>query len=127
MVTKEGSLYVFGKDSSQSDYTTGQVNELKGEIVTQVAVGKAHIVALTKEGDIFTFGMNNKGQCGRDFPPPKENLAETSAQAAGASTNNSPSLLANAAQALAAEGVDDLGSDPDVDVEHEGEQILFNV
>jgi E3 ubiquitin-protein ligase MYCBP2 len=37
-----------------------------------VAVGKAHIVVLTKDGDIFTFGMNNKGQCGREFPPPKE-------------------------------------------------------
>ena len=33
-----------------------------------MVVGKAHIVALTKEGDIFTFGMNNKGQCGREFP-----------------------------------------------------------
>ena len=36
MVTKDGDLYVFGKDSSQSDYTTGQVSELKGQIVTQV-------------------------------------------------------------------------------------------
>ena len=127
MVTKEGELYIFGKDSSQSDYTTGQVSELKGQIVTQVAVGKAHIVALTKEGDIFTFGMNNKGQCGRDFPPPKENLSEAAALAAGASANNSPSPLANTAQALAAEGVDDLGSDPDVDVEHEGDLATNHV
>ncbi len=36
MVTKDGDLYIFGKDSSQSDYTTGQVTELKGQIVTQV-------------------------------------------------------------------------------------------
>ena len=79
----------------------------------QVVVGKAHIVALTKEGDIFTFGMNNKGQCGRDFPPPKEAGSDQSQPVAGAS-------LAHPAAAVVAEAADDLGSDPDVDVEHEG-------
>ena len=24
---------------------------------------------LTNNFEVFTFGMNNKGQCGRDFPP----------------------------------------------------------
>lgn len=33
----------------------------------QVVVGKAHIVALTKEGEVYSCGMNHKGQCGRDF------------------------------------------------------------
>ncbi len=36
MVTKEGDLYIFGKDSSHCDYSTGQVTELKGQIVAQV-------------------------------------------------------------------------------------------
>ena len=36
--------------------------------MTAVAAGKAHIVALTLNNEVFTFGMNNKGQCGRDFP-----------------------------------------------------------
>lgn len=35
--------------------------------VTQVALGKAHAVALTSKGIVYTFGINNKGQCGRDF------------------------------------------------------------
>ena len=77
-------------------------------------VGKAHIVALTKEGDIFTFGMNNKGQCGRDFPPAKESSADPNLAASSAMP------VVHTAAVLAAEGVDDLGSDPDVDVDHEG-------
>lgn len=35
--------------------------------VTQIALGKAHAVALTSKGIVYTFGINNKGQCGRDF------------------------------------------------------------
>lgn len=31
----------------------------------QVALGKAHAVLLTKDGGVYTFGINNKGQCGR--------------------------------------------------------------
>uniref|UniRef100_A0A0K2UH48 RCR-type E3 ubiquitin transferase n=1 Tax=Lepeophtheirus salmonis TaxID=72036 RepID=A0A0K2UH48_LEPSM len=72
-VTKEGKLFLFGKDSIHCDYSSGQVLDLKGNFITQVAVGKAHIVALTKEGDVFTFGMNSKGQCGRDFNLTKDN------------------------------------------------------
>lgn len=45
---------------------TGQVTDLKGHFVTQVAMGKAHTCVLTKSGEVWTFGVNNKGQCGRD-------------------------------------------------------------
>ena len=74
MITREGELYLFGKDSvhCNCDYATGHVKDLKENVITQVAIGKAHIVALTKEGEVFTFGMNNKGQCGREFAAPKE-------------------------------------------------------
>lgn len=44
----------------------GQVSDLKGHFVTQVAMGKAHTCVLTKSGEVWTFGVNNKGQCGRD-------------------------------------------------------------
>lgn len=37
------------------------------EPVTQVALGKAHILALTNKGHVYTFGINHKGQCGREF------------------------------------------------------------
>ena len=60
MVTKAGELYLFGKDSSQCDWS-GHVIELKGHQTIQAAMGKAHVVVLTKEGDVYTFGMNNKG------------------------------------------------------------------
>lgn len=46
---------------------SGHVTDLKDVVVTQIALGKAHTVALTSKGQLFTFGINNKGQCGRDF------------------------------------------------------------
>lgn len=42
------------------------MTDLKGHFVTQVAMGKAHTCVLTKNGEVWTFGVNNKGQCGRD-------------------------------------------------------------
>ena len=68
IVNKKGELFVFGKDSSHADFSTGQVTDLSGHVVTSVGAGKAHIVALTNNHEVFTFGMNNKGQCGREFP-----------------------------------------------------------
>uniref|UniRef100_A0A4W4F0K0 E3 ubiquitin-protein ligase MYCBP2 n=1 Tax=Electrophorus electricus TaxID=8005 RepID=A0A4W4F0K0_ELEEL len=65
IVTKDGELYMFGKDAVYSD-STCQVSDLKGHFVTQVAMGKAHTCVLTKSGEVWTFGVNNKGQCGRD-------------------------------------------------------------
>ncbi len=47
-------------------FSAGQVTDLKGHFVTQVAMGKAHTCVLTKSGEVWTFGVNNKGQCGRD-------------------------------------------------------------
>lgn len=29
-------------------------------------MGKAHTCVLMKNGEVWTFGVNNKGQCGRD-------------------------------------------------------------
>lgn len=49
-----------------SPLITGQVSDLKGHFVTQVAMGKAHTCVLIKSGEVWTFGVNNKGQCGRD-------------------------------------------------------------
>jgi alpha-tubulin suppressor-like RCC1 family protein len=46
---------------------SGLVADLKDVRVTQISLGKAHAVALTNKGHVYTFGINNKGQCGRDF------------------------------------------------------------
>ncbi|XP_058809373.1 E3 ubiquitin-protein ligase MYCBP2-like [Phymastichus coffea] len=67
LVTKEGSLLMFGKDTLYSDETTGLVPDLKDVCVVNVALGKAHTAVLTNKGHLYTFGINNRGQCGRDF------------------------------------------------------------
>ncbi|XP_074845195.1 E3 ubiquitin-protein ligase MYCBP2 isoform X7 [Carettochelys insculpta] len=65
IISKDGELYMFGKDAIYSD-STSLVTDLKGHFVTQVAMGKAHTCVLMKNGEVWTFGVNNKGQCGRD-------------------------------------------------------------
>jgi E3 ubiquitin-protein ligase MYCBP2 len=45
---------------------TGRLLGIKDRIV-KVALGKAHGVTLTDKGVVYTFGINNKGQCGRDL------------------------------------------------------------
>lgn len=87
LVTREGELYLFGKDSTFCDSATGifvrnihfyvlAANEflfilgrLLGvkERLVKVGLGKAHGVAITDKGAVYTFGINNKGQCGRDL------------------------------------------------------------
>ncbi|KAK6172343.1 hypothetical protein SNE40_016020 [Patella caerulea] len=69
VISKEGEVYMFGKDTTHCDHSTGHVSELKDVFITQIALGKAHAVALTNKGQIYTFGINNKGQCGRDYTP----------------------------------------------------------
>ncbi|XP_041987793.1 E3 ubiquitin-protein ligase highwire [Aricia agestis] len=71
LVTRQGQLLMFGKDTQHCD-ATGLVTGLKHERVIQVALGKAHAVALTNYGQVYSFGINNKGQCGRDFGYTKE-------------------------------------------------------
>lgn len=67
LVTKKGTLLMFGKDTLYADPQSGVVSELKDIIVRKVALGKAHAAVLTNKGHLWTFGINNKGQCGRDF------------------------------------------------------------
>lgn len=67
VITKEGQLHMFGKDSTHVDKASGLVSGLKNVVITQVALGKAHTLALTDKGHVFAFGFNHKGQCGQDF------------------------------------------------------------
>ena len=48
---------------------TGHVTDLKDVTIAQIGLGKAHAVALSNKGRLYTFGINNKGQCGREFHP----------------------------------------------------------
>ncbi|XP_073976386.1 MYC binding protein highwire isoform X3 [Rhodnius prolixus] len=69
LVTKDGELLMFGKDTTHCEPNTGFVSDLKNVQVSQVALGKAHAVVVTNKGHLYTFGINNKGQCGREFTP----------------------------------------------------------
>lgn len=65
-VTKAGKLIMFGKDTTHCD-ASGLVTELNDQHINRVALGKAHCVAVNAKGHLFTFGINNKGQCGRSM------------------------------------------------------------
>jgi RCR-type E3 ubiquitin transferase len=54
---------MFGKDTTHCD-NTGLVAKLQDESIVRVFLGKAHCVALNSVGEIFSFGLNNKYQCG---------------------------------------------------------------
>lgn len=70
LVTKTGELYIFGKDSQFADKNTGLVTALKTVFVTQIALGKAHALVLGNKGNVYSFGISNKGQCGHDSMQP---------------------------------------------------------
>ncbi|XP_041346854.1 E3 ubiquitin-protein ligase MYCBP2-like [Gigantopelta aegis] len=69
VVSNGGEVFMFGKDTYHCDHATGQVTELKDVNITQIALGKAHAIALSSKGQIYSYGINNKGQCGRDYNP----------------------------------------------------------
>lgn len=70
-VTRSGKLIMFGKDTTHCD-ASGFVRELSEQHITKVALGKAHCVVLNSSGHLISFGLNNKGQCGRVFVKDKE-------------------------------------------------------
>lgn len=71
-VTRNGKLIMFGKDTTHCD-AAGLVTDLSDEHITKVSLGKANCVALNSKGHLYTFGLNNKGQCARQFNKEKEN------------------------------------------------------
>ncbi|ETN59376.1 E3 ubiquitin-protein ligase highwire [Anopheles darlingi] len=85
-VTKEGKLIMYGKDTNYCE-PNGVVGGLTDVVIRKVALGKAHCVAVDALGQLYTFGLNNKGQCGRKFQR-ERNVDE-------ASTTNNPSNIAS--------------------------------
>lgn len=77
LVTNTGKLIMLGKDTTHCDPSTGFVSDILDQHITKVALGKAHTVALNSKGQIFTFGMNNKGQCGRSKGKTTQSVTET--------------------------------------------------
>ena len=55
---------------------------------------KAHLIAPDKNGDAFSFGMSNKGQCGMEIPSKKESEG-ASAAAANAALSTGATVAAD--------------------------------
>ena len=72
VLTDDGDVFTFGwgghgqlgHGDLDREYTPRRVEALKGKHVVQVAAGEHHTVALTKDGDVFTFGSAEDGMLG---------------------------------------------------------------
>uniref|UniRef100_A0A182WDH1 PHR domain-containing protein n=1 Tax=Anopheles minimus TaxID=112268 RepID=A0A182WDH1_9DIPT len=85
-VTKDGKLIMYGKDTNYCE-PNGVVGGLTDVVIRKVALGKAHCVAVDALGQLYTFGLNNKGQCGRKFQR-ERNVDELMTT----NTNNQPNV-----------------------------------
>lgn len=107
-VTKSGKLVMYGKDTAHCD-GGGYVTGLAEHPIARVALGKAHCVALGTKGQVFTFGLNNKGQCGRQAKGGGGALTVGGGGGGGtsgeASTSVSPKRSATSASVEPANGV----------------------
>ncbi|XP_050038840.1 E3 ubiquitin-protein ligase MYCBP2 [Dermacentor andersoni] len=123
LVTRSGELFLFGKDSSHADRMTGLVTGLKDVAVSQVALGKAHVVALTTDGRIYTFGINHRGQCGREFSYSSSKDVHPMALVVTGSVNLLPGSGSRAGKAAHHNGVI-VGEEEDEDLESEEQDIM---
>ncbi|KHJ86412.1 regulator of condensation, partial [Oesophagostomum dentatum] len=64
-VTDNGRVYVGGRHGMSVYPETGQVLGLDGTHMSSIALGKTHAVAISKQGYVYTWGLNNLNQCGR--------------------------------------------------------------
>lgn len=84
---------MLGKDTTHCD-SNGFVTDILDQHITKVALGKAHCIALNSKGQIFSTGMNNKGQCGRPKGKGSQGMSEvdfcTKSQSSGAAAAAAP-------------------------------------
>uniref|UniRef100_A0A158PC95 PHR domain-containing protein n=1 Tax=Angiostrongylus cantonensis TaxID=6313 RepID=A0A158PC95_ANGCA len=69
-VTDNGRVYVGGRHGMSVYPETGQILGLDGTHISSIVLGKTHAVAVSKQGYVYTWGLNNLNQCGRveDLP-----------------------------------------------------------
>ncbi|GMT09518.1 hypothetical protein PFISCL1PPCAC_815, partial [Pristionchus fissidentatus] len=68
-VTENGKVYAMGKHPWRVNPETGLVLGLDGVHIAAIAMGKVHAVAISRSGTLYTWGVNNMGQCGRKESP----------------------------------------------------------
>ncbi|KJH46711.1 PHR domain protein [Dictyocaulus viviparus] len=64
-VTDNGRVFVGGRHGMSVYSETGQILGLDGLHMSSLALGKTHAVAISKQGYVYTWGLNNMNQCGR--------------------------------------------------------------
>ncbi|KIH44568.1 regulator of condensation, partial [Ancylostoma duodenale] len=91
-VTDNGRVYVGGRHGMSVYPETGQVLGLDGThmvrcntlnklvevaagLQASIALGKTHAVAISKQGYVYTWGLNNLNQCGRTEQAPSSSTA----------------------------------------------------
>ncbi|KAE9549406.1 hypothetical protein FO519_007385 [Halicephalobus sp. NKZ332] len=67
-VTENGKCYLFGRHIVSSNNDSGQLTGFEGFSIASIGIGKTHLVAISKSGLVYTCGLNNLNQCGRDEP-----------------------------------------------------------
>lgn len=73
-ITEKGELFTWGKNQygnlgfeARLQFTPQRVQALSGHNIVQVACGSDHTLALSSNGQVFTFGSNSHGQLGRNL------------------------------------------------------------
>uniref|UniRef100_A0A7E4WAZ4 RCR-type E3 ubiquitin transferase n=1 Tax=Panagrellus redivivus TaxID=6233 RepID=A0A7E4WAZ4_PANRE len=79
-VTDNGKCYLFGRHIMTTNNDNGQLTGFDGFSVASIGIGKTHVVAISKSGLVYTCGLNNLNQCGRDEPLNKPALIQTAQQ-----------------------------------------------
>ena len=73
VLTSDGAVYSWGVNTSgQNGYgyaksynrTPVATAIPRGKVITQIAVGESHVIALSSDGDVYAWGNNDNGQLG---------------------------------------------------------------
>jgi E3 ubiquitin-protein ligase MYCBP2 len=64
-VTDNGRVYATGRHTMHCHSESGLVFGLEHVHIASIACGKTHTVAISRHGHVYTWGLNNLNQCGR--------------------------------------------------------------
>lgn len=65
-----GNYGILGHGNDFSNQIPQRIKSISQDIISKVSVGRHHAVAITKDGVLYSWGRNDKGQCGLGFESP---------------------------------------------------------
>jgi alpha-tubulin suppressor-like RCC1 family protein len=84
-MTEDGSVFSWGWENEWGQLGNGTKEEnelpkkvggvLEGKVVVQLAASNCHVLALTKEGEIYTWGRNDNKQLGLELEDSIESVS----------------------------------------------------